>query len=132
MQSTTSVGLSRRSEAEQVTEQRCCDGPISGITVECCVEDVVEQRAVLRPPRRPMKRCRNQTELGQRGYTVNSSHIVNITRCRTGRGLSASRDHVRFPGVTHCATPPPCRRWPRWLRHQELPAPPRRRPPRLR
>jgi hypothetical protein len=50
MQSTTSVGLSRRSEAEQVTEQRCCVGPISGITVECCVEDVVEQRAVLRPP----------------------------------------------------------------------------------
>ena len=52
------------------------------------------------------------------GYTGNSSHIANITRCRTRRGLSPSGDHARFPGVTYSATPPLCRRSPGWVPRQ--------------
>ena len=65
----------------------------------------------------------------QRGYIINRRHIVNITRCRTGRGLSG--DHAPCPGVMHCATPPLRRRWPGWVRQQLVPLPPRRRPPPL-
>ena len=49
-------------------------------------------------------------------YSNHTRHIVNIARWQC-------------PGVTHCATPPPCRRWPGWMPHRSVSARPRRRPP---
>ena len=60
------------------------------------------------------------TRAGRRGYIINNCHFVNIAQCGT---------HPRFPGVMHCATPPPYRRWPGSARHRQASACRRHRPP---
>ena len=72
---------------------------------------------------------RRRSDVASAGYTVNSSPIVNISRCGTRRGLALCRDHARFPGATPSATPPPYRQWPDWARQQHISAFRRRRRP---
>ena len=76
----------------------------------------------------PVSPSASHLEFTSAGYTVNTSHIVNISRCRTCRGLSRSRGHARFLGVMPSAMSPPRRPWPDWVRPRQVWAPLKRVP----